>query len=404
MAGILHLKETGKTPTQTIDEIVLGDKFRAYDKAKLLGGHRLICEMRRDGAGAKLFANAEAGQRIYMILHDEDPEKKYANAYRKLDALASGKFTARQLQDAIVWDARLGIGEKIAYLEGLGKKSPALRKALAAARLGQSKLLTPKRTENSDKKNAAALSGLGFTPKTLAAKIGVACYGKKKMGARETEEILRRCWKDIERDFAKIESDRGGFWGPNEKVSRMEVAMNLARIYRHREIRGIPAGIYETTVSKESNWNNELLGGFEENPNNADVGLYQINRTSVADMCLSERMKQVNEQMERWGLEPFDTRLGQYYENSGKKGRGWKMLEYDVAENSRYRQALAGKNAIEMASWVMVRKMLDLDITCRPDKMNDGQKRRVFEKYNASKKKVEYAEDAMKRFRWMTGR
>ncbi len=339
MAGILHLKETGKTPKQTIDEIVLGDKFRAYDKAKLLGGHRLVCELGGDAAGAKLFADAEAGQRIYMILHDAEPGKRYANAYQKIRALASGKFSPAQMRDAIVWDGRLSAQEKAAYLGELRKKSPMLKRELTEAYRGQNAFLV-KMKGGDGAKNAAPPRMEGgaeiadFVPErktTLTAKAllklpEVAGYaalaGKQGRPQAWIEKKLEERLDEIEHDAERYYAVRGGFfefdnlrmWGPSLEVSRKVLTGEIAANYLCSENTGLPVELLHAIVGQECAWNPNASGTTHGLSNG--TGPFQI--TGMTEGDVEERLELVNSKLAAWGYLPIGKDIGL---TDAKRGR-----------------------------------------------------------------------------------
>lgn len=329
MAGILRLKETEKPPPQIIDGIVMSGQFSAAEKARLLGGHRLISELAKDNAGAKLFANAEAGQRIYVIIHDEDPARKYANVYQKINALGSGKFSAKQLQDAIVWDARLSAQQKAAYLGELRKKSAQLKKELTDAYRGQNAFLAGMKN---GEKNAAGPAGEDEQPEEKSAGARkntqtvqallklpeVAGYAvlAKEQGRSQgwIERKLAAHLDEIVQDAERYWSYRGKLfefcglkmWGPSLNVSKNALTGEISANYICSENQGIPVILLHSIVGKECAWDPKASGTTGGMSNG--TGPFQLTGGTVGDV--SERLDIVNSKLSSWGYPPIGNDVG----------------------------------------------------------------------------------------------
>ncbi len=415
---------------------IIDKPVHVWEKVEELSKWVIYFQSQKIEGVAQLYRDAETGQRVYGIIHTPGSLSMDKHV-SELAAAINGSFSHRLSERAailysadpqvvvntIVGDGTLSIKQKVELLGALEKKTKS--KIYGHARAEQSQLSkhasqqksASKKTKqknqtantevSSSKANksgpSVSLEKLGFTPFLLATHSGVSYYAKHtlKMSPEQVLSILREHWNDICKDFAKIESDRNGNWGPNKAVPPNYVAALLARFYLNAEARRISPNMMEVIVSKESNWKKDLIS-------NQDMGLFQINKSSIDDMCQIDvnthrqiRMNEVNAQMKKWGLKPFDIHLGQYYETNRKKGRGWKKLEFDTNPKSRYYQTLCSPDAVEMASWVLVRKMLDNHITCPPDKMSESQIQLVFGDYNSSKSAGVYSTDAMKRLNWV---
>ncbi len=427
-----------------VSTILSNPDWPAIDKAKLFWANSQIYS--GDPKNQKireLYEKAERSQWIYHYMHDA--RQPLSESIKLLI-----HYPSEELESVIVSDRKMRIEQKVKWLQVLRESSPQLDISLSKAyyeqlaQLPKTPAQTPSTSTVSPRRNLIAMRApypenesklfssapqtppapqsvpapssypktsplsleyWGFTPATLASHVGVSNYAKNtlKIDSKTTKAILSAHWAEIQRDFIKIESDRNGLYGPGKSVPQKYLITNLARIHLNREMRRIKASFTEVIISKESNWNKDLVS-FDK----MDLGLYQIRKSSIDDMCQTDsktgaqiRMNEVNAQMKAWGLKPFDIHLGQYFETIKRKGKGWKKLEYDVSPKGRYYQTLCSPDAIEMYSWVIVRKMLDAHIYVPPDHMNDVQTLLVFKAYNSMTRGDSYASDAMERLNWM---